>query len=1018
MEKLAVAGEPINLTDLDLLTSFFFSKESIPEEADKILNSFCKREDLFLYTQDVMFSNCSLFSKFFFMKGLEELISTNWLMWSEEVKSFHRMIILKILSQPFDPANQFLMLKCSSALSQILIYDLDKNWPTFFDDFFQASLQNPINLLQFLVDFIQTMMDESGKSVVSSRSLEILNILLNQHEKIMEFVFSLLQNTNDLVIINAALPILSILVTFIPSETVVQSPLFKKICSEYISNNDLVVNACTVLTEFIRTSTPFQYYIEHISKTFVLIVKSIHTICISDDGESNILSVPYKLLISFFGAFEKCLNAFRLIFDDDKFAPFLQQIFTWLFQITTNSNDESLLEQTYNIWKLSYNRLILNLLSVSTKSVITDFFAPLRRVIIASIPCPYYFSVYIDEFQNESKQIMNKTIYDGYYQTVRECLIFLANENSADTILAIKERISIVGQLNAEQIQQICFAIAATAGAFSSDIENKEITSFIQDFFAILSQANSDDKMKIACGVVYMCASYRILISRFFSLFKSIFLLFLKFIAEGNEELQSVSIFSLKLLSQRTINTIVCTQENEQSSLLEILLENITNLFNTLNEDNANELFKVLSLFIRHITNDTMKVNYMMQLLKVTNPLWERVTTPNFNPYNMEQLHYIYLVMSLHSSLQVSLSSTYISFFKDFLPQLMNIFIIISQSITNAPNADILNFMKCAKSSIIQPLLRVSRYYYRQDEIVNFIIPSTFYIILDDYINSNSEFKVNNSLKYFIVIYNRCANIGVFNEGENKINFIDSFDQIFRATAPILMSNFTDFEWLRFDFFSLLETVVEQFTHIIVKRSPDYIATFINMVKFGAQHPQQQICLECLHTIYEIFLKFPDEMNPEAFNLFLDSHALNIIEFLFHIMTDLTYKFTFSTISTIIKSILSIEALAPKAPQILEMLCNMFPTLDPHIIFDLLLKLMDYQSGDSRGALRDLILNVKVVMPNDPDIYKDVIEQMKTEISKPFKSLPGFILDEIKEEDNPPAELIDNFSNFSIRHQG
>ena len=190
---------------------------------------------------------------------------------------------------------------------------------------------------------------------------------------------------------------------------------------------------------------------------------------------------------------------------------------------------------------------------------------------------------------------------------------------------------------------------------------------------------------------------------------------------------------------------------------------------------------------IRAHTEEQTQMNFLNQLMAGINRIWnETVMTPNFNPFNIQTCHAIELTLMCHSSILLSLSTTYAIILKDFLPQFMTVMQALSQAIPNAQSEEILNAMKSAKSQILFILFRFSYFCYKQDLIVNMIIPATFQPILNDYLNTQPQFRLRSSLKYFTAVFNRCS--GVIDD----IVF-NAYDLIMNTTLPSIVNNYSDF---------------------------------------------------------------------------------------------------------------------------------------------------------------------------------------------------------------------------------
>ncbi|OHS96294.1 hypothetical protein TRFO_37537 [Tritrichomonas foetus] len=1003
MDSLAVTGVPINVQHLDAVTQYFNQGTQVPPQIEQLLSNFINRPDLCQYSSQVLFSNCSPTSKFFFLKGLTETVSTNWLSIPIQYQSQIKDVLMRFIGQPYNPAQQFLMTKCFDCLSMILIYEMNGVWTTFFDDYFQMASQSPINSLNFLAFFTDLVINENNDIITSERSSEMTWDITRHLDQILSFVHNLLQNSADNSLIKAALPILSIFVVWLPPEAVFNSPIFHLVVNNYIHDQALMIDACDVLIEFLRHLSPFPDFVNPVSQLFSLIVRTL-----SNYSENNILEVPIKLKNSFIAVLEKCFSVFTIIFSQDELQPPLTNASNFLMQMTMNPDDESQLESILNAWMVIFNKVMIGQICESSVNVLKSLLSPLRRILIIIFPKPYCFCNYIDEFGNESKQFQIKSSFDNLYIITRDILIFLTNENRDDMIAAIKERMEQIPQLPVEEILRICYTIAATIGVFPEEYENSFILPIIEQFFQIALNFGSEGKMKMAGGLIYMCSQYYTILSRSFPLLKSIFGLILKFLNEGDYELEAISIFSLKSLGQRTCkNMIINVQEGEENSFLMAVLLQLRNLFPKLAPDNTIEFFKVIAILIRFLNDEPRRVSHLSLLMEGLNVIWNQATNP-FDPFNINQCKTIYMVMQCHSSILLSLSVTYAQFLKEMMPSLMNIFHSISSVMINAPNEESLNAMKSAKSSIIFNLYRFSYFCYKPEYILDFIIPNSFELFLNDYNLAPPHLRLKASLKYFVAIYNRCSS-------SIDKNVFDSFDQIFRSTLGIINDPHDYNQELRSDFFTLMGTIIHAYPQSLSVKPPEYIDLFLNTLKFGAKLIIPTISEICIELISDLFTSLNANMERDSYIAFFDTYSVSVIEFLFSLLTDLSYKFAFSSITMAIISIFQIEYIRSKAQQILEVLCKMYPQLQPAEVMETVQKLIEWQQFQSiKSFLRNFILKVKIVKPNDPDLYKEELEEMKEMIKKPFKSLPGIELEQ-PIEDVPPTELVDNIASLSIR---
>ena len=116
MELLGTNGTKIDLNHLDSVTSLFQQQTGNVPELNQLLNNFTNREDLYVYTEEVLMSNCKSSSKFFFLLGLTKLISSKWPVIPEDFKMRNRQSLITFISQPYDPSNQSTLSEAFSAL--------------------------------------------------------------------------------------------------------------------------------------------------------------------------------------------------------------------------------------------------------------------------------------------------------------------------------------------------------------------------------------------------------------------------------------------------------------------------------------------------------------------------------------------------------------------------------------------------------------------------------------------------------------------------------------------------------------------------------------------------------------------------------------------------------------------------------------------------------------------------------------------------------------------------------------
>lgn len=1024
MERLLDENVPVDLSLLDHVSRMCTSKNiEEAQHANDFLMEFYSRQDLYTFAVDLLNSGYATCTKFFFLSQFVKFVANNWDNIPDDYLEPLRLCIFHYLEKSHEEEpDRSIIRQAEAVLVEIMKYNFPDIWSNFFQDFFNAASLGEyqcFSCLEFLYSFLRIIMIDQDNSFTSYRAGLIIQQIDEDMNSIYNFIENVMSNSSNLEILKMALSCLSILIKRIQPASIYQSDSFTNICNIYTQNVDLTISATEVLAELMGSITQFQEYTQFAFQLFITIITSLYPI-IGDSGITN-AQVPE----SFFGSFVSSLSKFWVSLppnlDNSENREHIVQALNWIIEITDWANDCCLLETCFDFWIPILQKLMFesHLHGVPSDTLYSQYTDPLRRILIRKMPRPYDVNQIIDEYGITIRQFQSNQQCEGFYPVARECIVFLTNISSEDTVMAFQERIQDFEKLPIESIVQLTWAIgAAASGAISQDIENREFPTLLMSLFDICSQIQSiDEKIQVVCGIVFICSQATSFFNQAHQVLDAIVRKIISFILEGNTDIQDVSISALKNLSQRCKPAFT---DNKPDNLLSYLLNNVSAIFRSLTDDGILEMFKVYAILIRSIDNDELQQNCLKQLIDGLDEQWNEITS-QFDPYNINHCHTLTIILRCHSAIILMLPNPYTHVLKERLPVLQLLFSILSTSTDEAAkqnDADHLNMMRAAKASIILLVHNFCYYSFHQEVILEEILPNVLSIFLNDYTLSVPNARVQETLRFFQVIFNRYA-------GSIQGNLQEIFTALSSATIPMIMGSFDPYIEFRQQFYSLISSVIRSFSSKMIEFPGEELNNLIEVVKWGCQHPQQAICEQSFQILSDIFVTMSRSMPPASYMEFIDHYAIPITSFLFQMITDMSYKFAFTTQVHVLKTIFTIPHIKRKQIEIFDSLCSEFPTQPPFVIAVVIEHLLDESLTYSivKDCLKTFLIQVRQVSPLDPDLLieeKNMMLQRMKELMNAINGMKPVDFDEREEmpdhlkNANVTKELAQKINDYSI----
>ena len=1014
MEQLTQVGTAIDINVLDeCVANLLGSHNDLSnEEANGILMKFVEREDAYLCVPEVLASDVSSDTKFIALLALHKAVKYRWNCFVPEQRAQTQQMMIEFISHYIDNSGKpSHIVKANRIIVEIAKYDWPQRWPTFMTDLLESSHKsvefgrNVFLILSMLADEV----DESFEnSLTSVRAQEMKAAFSEYIDQIIQLVEQALQS-GEILLMKSALNALGRIVNYINPAVLLESQLLNEICTNFLSNPDLCVSVIGVIANAVSVPHIPAEEQDKIAELFDLIVGSLHPII----GEKNFsetekMSGDEEFVEYFISAITSFLQQYSHLIETPDHASYLQQMLHWIYNITAESKND-VFEECLEYWVTVLRRIYLDVTGPSQETepfpVYTEFFPQLVRTLIARLPAPVQCTSYLESDGTEHRKLINDAGFGTPYANGRESLVFLTFFNSEDVLAAFEERLGELtsGTLDYHQIKSLCYSIGAIPGAINQEVEDTFIPHVIDVLVQFIDASEGDVLAAASVGFMFISTQFSGVLKREQTLLLAVFEKIQAMMACEEIEVRENAVESLKKLASRCGHELI---EASDSGVLTNILSNLEELIDPLFSDFVIIFFEVISKLIE-ATEEGVRADLTQQVFEYLSAQANELVS-NTTGWDMQMLEDFFVILGCIKKIVIYLSHYIQGIIADYGSKLIEYYQYFSALVRELVAAPTETAQEVAAVQRIRALiLTVFETFCSKHEDISFIkefgIPNTLGAILDDFVESNPVYRIPQVFDLFSSFICRCP--------RDITPYLETIlAKLYHPMVEMVGEDFDSFPEFRDNFYIFLRKLCQGAPIFITLIPEEDRNSFIECLKWGCMHPQQDINEIATKAMNELFISL--SKYPKLFIPFCETYAFDILLFAYHILADVTFKSSFTHQVALIKTLMSNQIIRTHASELGARLCEMFPAQSPPDVTQMLTELFSEGADEKlyRNVLKNFLVSIRQISPTDPDLNKLEMEQMKISLNQQFGTCPGFIEERLPDQEHDIEERVSEFS--------
>lgn len=942
----------INLNEI--VSCFLMQSNTMThDEANTILLDLSNKDDFYLNSLNIFYSNeSSLSTKFFVTQVLKNSVQKRWNYicpsFQDEVRKF---ILSYFFSNPFHKETSIDSL-IFQLLFTILCYEWPGQWPSFFNSLFDNLDNSEItNILS--LKFISYVINETqGNSLTSVRAFAVSNAFESKTPIYFNFIQNLLfKGEASKEVIIASFSFLTACIPWIPTDLFIESNFFLQLADTFFRNKEHAEVIIPFLTQLIITL--------NLPPDKQVLVSQIFNILMNIKGKIN---NP----LSFVSAIKTCYDFYGRVVEMTTNIDQLKDALDIILKITNEADDlenPDLLEICLSFWAEICQRLIIDK-SPIISNLYLPYTYPILEVLFTKIPPPFSIATHFDELEIEHSIMENSSYRSNIYSNIKQCLIFLINLNENAVMDFILQKIDLLQNDIGNNISngnntdnifnqsdydiiRLSWMIYSAAGSFSESIEDKKFA------FLNTSLLNFVKKSRpyVVINIIMALFQYQRYMKKFPEKLTVLTHKIYELLNNFTHEVRFVSIYILKTCP------IQCKQIIIQQSLFNDLISFSNALKEKLCDDCNIELYNVYGLFIKELPDGKQKEDILSTILQL--PLITNAADININKQ-------LLLSLKCHIALQSKITLNYLNFLKEF--NFQQLFLTYSNELLQQSEVqtksksqnDLIRSIYLVKCTIVELVTQFISFCFKPDIVNNFIIPTFMDSFLNDYMLSPNDLRAFHTLKFAHYTLLR-----------SDVPVSNVFYSIFSPTFSMISHNFDDYQEFRLPFYSFITAIIHRHFSFLMQMKTAELDEFIQIIMYGCNHININISQLSLNLLTDFVsnLKGTDRFS-EIFSQFCPT----LIKFAMTLLSNLSFKSNFEEIAGLVRAIFSYqEEIGKYGPSIVEELVSIFPLIKPSDLIELVKSLTEcgfYLEG-IRILLRDFIIELGQISPLDEDIINE-----------------------------------------------
>jgi len=990
-KELAIAGTRINISDIQVAVSLL---ATLPE-ANDILCRFSEREDSYTCVVELMKSSLSDNTKHLGLSIFQRFAQKRWLSISIEERNNYKCFLLQILeNMVINKAADFLITKTDEIIVEILKYEWPSEWPTFVNDLLVQG-QNPVfaeNCLHIIKIIIQDMTDFSENSLTSVRAAEMLDSFTSEIPNVFSFIESVFNDNYPPNVIIAGFSAVKALFMVAPVDGLLQSNLFSHIFNNYIQIYEYTPHVFSILNELSQQAMSAYGLSAIIGQIFVLSVNAL-TAYFPDDHVMN-HNLDESIVLSLIYTLTNFITMFSSIFEADEFAEPYTMALQWVFSAMIEGSID-LFRMGTDMWLCISRRVFCEniALKIPYFNLYTEAFEYLTSIVLCRMECPNEYILSVDDSGNTQKTPANTENTAAYY-IVKELMVYLTNINKSHMISSILETLSNIEigntEMNISMLNSLCWAAGSIQGSLNEAEERGFISRIILFILQILDQqTNEMNSAFVAADMMYVCSQYTRFLNSYPELLYSVMEKLIEFVQEPIEALQESALSSLNAITIQCKEQL-CKPINNSNSFLQNVVESVEIIAKNLSMDNAVQFYEIVCLMIHGVHGETSSNKYSQFLSQpIVNSIKDSISS--FDISSQEICAEMQFCIRCVEKFTIFFGIPFMSQLEELIQPLIRLYDICSDALNNIIQDSYYNpqIVSMLKSLTGQVLTVFATPIYNSVTTPDFfksnIIPVVFEHFVPNYFQSNPEVRSPQLLGLVSAIALKFKDSILEN-----IELI--FNDVYLPSVEMIKDDFDEFPAIRPMLLQLISNMISYCTQFIKEIPPTSVESFVECLKWFCSHPHQIISEKAIRAFTDLFNSIDMKLQPEVSKAFIEGFGVNLVIFVFELLTDSIHGFAFSQLLDMLRRLLGYGMIQQKVVQIVDLLStNIFPKISPRELYQITSNLIEHSTdyGEFRKLLRNFLINEKKYFPRDPSLFKQEIEEIEKEIREKQKLVPG-----------------------------
>lgn len=1007
-DQLAKEEVPINIELLENVAVQFNNPNISDQERgqlNEILTQFQNRKDIYLYMESLLSTPGYEKAKFYLLMAFKNFVNSCWQIVPDEGREQLRNFICENAFKT-EGYSKVLHTQLDLIVVAISKYEFPAIWPSFISDLYDISKTSTLNCdnaLLILQYFCQEISDFADNSLTSARAGEMVNAFAPELPKVMEIIQTSLSTQDDILVKDGLLAFAS-LVKWVDPSIFFQSDILNQLCSTFLPNPDYSTDMLRILSGVISSNFIPEEFYPQLGVVFEVIITNLKPI-LEELGNDVVQNIPIRTLLA--NTLTSFLSNYQEVVETEQYAQPLLLLNEWLVTLTRLIPEDDI-SPLFEYWKTLCQRIHYekNDPQSPLNALYHDMLPSLRRAMLHRIPSPFEFRENEGEDGIVVRRVYFLTHFGDLFYTAKSVMAVLTNLDSQDTVAALTEILTEVqssGYSSIDLINSLNWGFGSIVGALNELNDRLFVSNFIQFSISLFDQATPDAmpneeyfhrvKESTAMGACFACQQAHKFFYRDDELFSNVVKWMLSLLQFDDYDIKSLSIECLKSFCQTNRDQMTQKQNGNEMSLLEQILANFKSLYSSLSESSLICLFELTAALIRHVNSDEVRHQMFVITIQYLNEPLSQITP--LQQIDQNTCHSLSLLAQCNAALASSLQN-YVQYFLTKFETFINAYNTLTQGIVAAaqqPNLTHqqmieIDAMKNACNSIINLVERTISYNNNPQITRENFFPVCMTVILDGFASTPPIAKTPKVLKLFDTFMVKLRQ--EFSEHSGLI-----LSKLFNPVAEMLMQNYNAYSSIAHDFFNFMLRFTQTCTEVILGMSPEEINNFIETIKFGMSLADESISKLSHSILSELFCQIKLKLggDPDSLNGFVATFAVPLFIFTFQIMTDKMHKTAFLEQTAIITQILKLDNISAVATPMFDQLSQLFPEQPPQMISDFLQNLITNVNNKRKmnELLKDFMINVKQLLPQDPDLLAIEREESRKRTEEIFKQIsPDF----------------------------